>query len=171
MQAGSLLLIHSIMLLSVICTDIFQTLGNSRIYLFFYHFKLDDADKVIYGSSDPGYLMGLNNTIRYKNFDFNIYFYGQFNVLNAGSYKDLWLTGADGMTGIVNMYRGYNMPTSAAEVWTHDNQSASRRLKRHCRAFVFMQISIIRLLLLRMTVSTLRQIILFGHILTYEALA
>ena len=88
--------------------------------------KLDDADKVIYGSSDPGYLMGLNNTIRYKNFDFNIYFYGQFNVLNAGSYKDLWLTGADGMTGIVNMYRGYNMPTSAAEVWTHDNQSASR---------------------------------------------
>ena len=70
--------------------------------------------------------MGLNNTIRYKNFDFNIYFYGQFNVLNAGSYKDLWLTGADGMTGIVNMYRGYNMPTSAAEVWTHDNQSASR---------------------------------------------
>lgn len=88
--------------------------------------RLNDADKVIYGSSDPGYIMGLNNTLRYKNFDFNIYFYGQFNVLNSGSYKDLWLTGASGMTGIVNMYRGYNMPTSAADVWTHDNQSASR---------------------------------------------
>lgn len=36
--------------------------------------KLNDADKVIYGCSDPGYLMGLNNTLRYKNFDFNIYF-------------------------------------------------------------------------------------------------
>lgn len=88
--------------------------------------KLNDADKVIYGSSDPGYLMGLNNTIRYKNFDFNIYFYGQFDVLNTGSYKDLWLTGTAGMTGIVNMYRGYNMPTSASEVWTHDNQTATR---------------------------------------------
>ena len=88
--------------------------------------KLDDADKVIYGSSDPGYLLGLNNTLRDKNFDFNIYFYGQFNVLNKGSYKDLWLTGSDGMPGIVNMFRGYNMPVSAAEVWTHAQPTASR---------------------------------------------
>lgn len=42
--------------------------------------KLDDADKVIYGSSDPGYLLGLNNTFRWKNFDLNIYFYGQFDL-------------------------------------------------------------------------------------------
>lgn len=88
--------------------------------------KLDDADKVIYGSSDPGYLLGLNNTFRWKNFDLNIYFYGQFDMLNSGSYKDLWLTGASGMTGIVNMYRGYNMPASAKDVWTSDNQSAVR---------------------------------------------
>lgn len=88
--------------------------------------KLDDADKVIYGSSDPGYLLGLNNTFRWKNFDLNIYFYGQFDWLNSGSYKDLWLTGASGMTGIVNMYRGYNMPVSAKDVWTSDNQSAVR---------------------------------------------
>ena len=88
--------------------------------------KLDDADKVIYGSSDPGYLLGLNNTFRWKNFDLNIYFYGQFDLLNSGSYKDLWLTGASGMTGIVNMYRGYNMPVSAKDVWTSDNQSAVR---------------------------------------------
>lgn len=54
--------------------------------------KLDDADKVIYGSSDPGYLLGLNNTFRWKSFDLNIYFYGQFDLLNSGSYKDLWLT-------------------------------------------------------------------------------
>ena len=83
--------------------------------------KIDEADMVIYGSKDPGYLMGLNNTLRYKNFDFNIYFYGQFALWNIGSYKDLWLTGADGMTGIVNMYRGYNMPVSAKDVWAHDN--------------------------------------------------
>lgn len=88
--------------------------------------KLNDADKVIYGTTDPGYLMGLNNTIRYKNLDLNIYFYGQFDVLTAGSYKDLWLTGTSGMTGVVNIYRGYNMPTSAIGVWTSDNQKASR---------------------------------------------
>lgn len=88
--------------------------------------KLNDADKVIYGCKDPGYLIGLNNTFRYKNFDLNVYFYGQFDVMSMGSYKDLWLTGSDGMTGVVNIYRGYNMPTSAKNVWTHDNQSAVR---------------------------------------------
>lgn len=88
--------------------------------------KIDEADMVIYGSKDPGYMMGLNNTLRYKNFDFNIYFYGQFALWNIGSYKDLWLTGADGMTGIVNMYRGYNMPTSSKDVWSHDNTAATR---------------------------------------------
>lgn len=88
--------------------------------------KLDDADKVIYGSSDPGYLAGLNNTFRYKNFDLNIYFYGQFDLLSQGSYKDLWLTGSAGMTGIVNLYRGYNMPVTAKDVWTHSNMSSTR---------------------------------------------
>ena len=86
--------------------------------------KLDDADKVIYGCSDPGYLAGLNNTIRWGNFDFNIYFYGQFSVLNTGSYKDLWLTGET--ANVKNLYRGYNMPTSAKEVWSSDNQSTTR---------------------------------------------
>ena len=88
--------------------------------------KIDEADMVIYGSKDPGYMIGFNNTLRYKNFDFNIYFYGQFALWNIGSYKDLWLTGADGMTGIVNMYRGYNMPVSSKDVWSHDNTSATR---------------------------------------------
>ncbi len=88
--------------------------------------KLDDADMVIYGSTDPGYLMGFNNTLRWKNFDLNIYFYGQFDMLTTGSYKDLWLTGASNMTGVANLYRGYNMPTSVADVWTADNQSGTR---------------------------------------------
>lgn len=88
--------------------------------------KIDEADMEIYGSQDPGYLLGFNNTLRWKNFDLNVYFYGQFGLWNIGSYKDLWLTGADGMTGIVNLYRGYNMPVSAKDVWSHDNTSASR---------------------------------------------
>ena len=86
--------------------------------------KLDDADKVIYGNSDPGYLAGLNNTIRYGNFDFNIYFYGQFSVLNNGSYKDLWLSGE--ACTVKNLYRGYNMPTSVKDIWSSDNQTGTQ---------------------------------------------
>lgn len=87
---------------------------------------LDDADIVFYGNNDPKFIVGLNNTFRYKNWDLNIYLYGQFNKLNFGSYKDRWLTGADGMTGAINIYRGYNMPTSITDMWTHDNPNASR---------------------------------------------
>lgn len=88
--------------------------------------KLDDADKVFYGNNDPGYLIGLNNTVRWKNFDLNIYFYGQLDKTSYDSYKDLWLTGSDGMTGAINIYRGYNLPSTAKEMWTYDNQAASR---------------------------------------------
>lgn len=88
--------------------------------------KLDDADKVKYGSQDPGYILGFNNSFVWKQFDLNVYFYGEFDKQTFGSYKDRWLTGADGMTGIVNLFRGYNMPVTAKEVWTHDNQGASR---------------------------------------------
>jgi len=50
--------------------------------------KLDNADKVMYATTDPGYLAGLGNTLRYKNVDFNIYFYGMFQVFKNGSYLD-----------------------------------------------------------------------------------
>ncbi|MDO6518104.1 TonB-dependent receptor [Zobellia uliginosa] len=57
--------------------------------------KLDDADKVLLGTKDPGYTLSLNNTFRYKNFDLNLYFYGLFDrflidetrgYYEAGSY-------------------------------------------------------------------------------------
>lgn len=82
--------------------------------------KLDDADKVIYGSKDPGYLMGFNNTLRYKNFDFNIYFYGQFNKLSAGSYKKQWLS-----NNVNDLRRGYNQPTSISDIWSSANPNGT----------------------------------------------
>ncbi len=36
-----------------------------------------------------------------------------------------WVVGADGMTGVANMYRGYNMPTSVRNVWSHDNPNGT----------------------------------------------
>ena len=53
----------------------------------------------------------------------NVYFYGQLDLLKSGSYKDYWIVGSGTMTGVNNLYRGYNMPTSAKEVWSHDNTS------------------------------------------------
>lgn len=80
--------------------------------------KLDDADKVIYGSTDPGYLLGFNNTLRYKNFDLNIYFYGQFNKLMSGSYKSKWP-----IEFVNELRRGYNQPTSVYDIWSSTNPS------------------------------------------------
>ncbi len=83
---------------------------------------LNDADKTFYGSSDPGYLVGLNNTLKWKKFDFNVYFYGQFDKTNYGSYKQRWLTGDAKSEDI---YRGYNMPTSIKDIWTVDNPTGT----------------------------------------------
>lgn len=84
--------------------------------------KLNDADKVFYGSNDPGYLVGFNNTVKWKNLDFNIYFYGEFNNPSSGSYQQLWLTGS---AKAEDIYRGYNMPTSIKDIWTADNPSGT----------------------------------------------
>lgn len=82
--------------------------------------KLDDADKVIYGSADPGYLFGFNNTFRYKNFDLNVYFYGQFDKLSAGSYKKTWVS-----NNVNDLRRGYNQPTSVSDIWTSSNPNGT----------------------------------------------
>lgn len=80
--------------------------------------KLNDADKEFYGSSDPGYLLGLNNSLKWKNFDFNIYLYGQFDKPSYGSYQERWLTGD---AKAEDIYRGYNMPTSIKDIWTKES--------------------------------------------------
>lgn len=76
--------------------------------------KLDDADKVMYGTTDPGYLAGFGNTLRYKNFDFNIYFYGMFQVFKNGSYLD--------QTDYINNIDNYqNFSTSWRDAWSATN--------------------------------------------------
>jgi hypothetical protein len=42
--------------------------------------KMDQYDRVLLGSRDPEFTLGFNNTVRYKQFDFNIYFYGEFGA-------------------------------------------------------------------------------------------
>ena len=80
---------------------------------------LNEADQVVIGNTDPGYLAGLNNTFKYRNWDLNIYFYGQFGVLNYGSYQQIWTVNTTGLEG------GRNYPVSISNKFRHDNTGGS----------------------------------------------
>lgn len=82
--------------------------------------KLDDADRINLGQSGPSFIMGMNNSIRWKNFDFNIYFYGRFRELKGGCYKDFMLDKAD------QILFGINMPVSMKDMWSVDNPTGWR---------------------------------------------
>ncbi|MDL2213270.1 SusC/RagA family TonB-linked outer membrane protein [Bacteroides sp. OttesenSCG-928-N06] len=51
---------------------------------------IDDEDRVYQGSGSPKLTFGFNNTLRYKNFDLNVYFYGEFGNKTGTSYKENW---------------------------------------------------------------------------------
>lgn len=82
--------------------------------------RINDADRVYIDSTDPGFIMGFNNTLRYKDFDFNIYFYGHFNQWTTGAYRDLWIQQAN----IVDNDR--SVPVSIEEMWSTDNPEGWR---------------------------------------------
>lgn len=83
--------------------------------------KLDDGDKVLIGRNDPKFNFGFNNTFTYKNFDLNIYMYGQVGkIAGANSYYDAW--GSYG--GRIKL--GQNVPVSFKDAWSSDNPNTSR---------------------------------------------
>ncbi len=79
--------------------------------------KLDDLDKVYIGTSDPGLMFGFNNTVKYKDFDINIYFYGEANKLMGASYYDGWSAGT--LQNAINVSKG------SLYTWRHDNQNST----------------------------------------------
>jgi TonB-linked SusC/RagA family outer membrane protein len=79
---------------------------------------LDENDGVFLGSEDPALLFGFNNTVKWKQLDFNIYFYGEINRWRGASYYEKW-------TSITGTAPYYNVSTNAQNLWRHDNQGAS----------------------------------------------
>jgi TonB-linked SusC/RagA family outer membrane protein len=77
--------------------------------------RLDDADIVFYGTSDPGYLYGFNNTLVYKNFDLNIYIYGVLDQLRSFDHRTTANSG-----DIVR--QEYGGPTVIQQEWSSDKQ-------------------------------------------------
>jgi hypothetical protein len=80
--------------------------------------RIDQHDTYFLGSQDPALIFGFNNTLKYKNFDFNIYLYGELNRWRGQSYYEAWSGGVAGNASLV-----YNAATSSLNHWQHDNQS------------------------------------------------
>lgn len=80
--------------------------------------KIDDNDVILRGHWDPGFTFGLNNTLRYKRLDLNVYLYGTANQYKGASYYDEWAMMGYGLVQGRNSSKGYK------ETWTHDNPNA-----------------------------------------------
>ena len=78
--------------------------------------KIDEADIVLIGRSDPGYSIGFNNTFYYKDLDLNIYAYGVFDQLAYNSIKEKYIAWGSHMHDY-----GYNLWVEAAKRWSTDN--------------------------------------------------
>lgn len=77
---------------------------------------LDERDMFCMGSSAPDVFIGLNNSLRWKNLDFTIYFYGEFGMTRGASYMENW----------TQMLNGYNVTRYAYESYTNSNRSGKR---------------------------------------------
>ncbi|MBX2922407.1 MAG: TonB-dependent receptor [Chitinophagaceae bacterium] len=75
--------------------------------------RLDDADMVFLGTTDPGYLFGFNNTFTYKQFDLNFYIYGVADQLKGGDYRT--------SVGPERIITDYGMPSSVKDFWSSEN--------------------------------------------------
>ena len=82
--------------------------------------RINDADRIIVGSSEPGFIMGFNNTLKWRNFDLNLYFYGHFNQWSGGCYKDFWLD------NVGNLSMSGNTTTAVKYMWSTDNPDGWR---------------------------------------------
>ena len=80
--------------------------------------QIDDADCVLIGSQDPGWMAGMINTLHYKDFDFSFQFNGMFDrKMEDPTEMEYGLGGGD-----IARY-GYNALRIINNRWTWDNPS------------------------------------------------
>ncbi|MEQ6119617.1 TonB-dependent receptor [Reichenbachiella sp. MALMAid0571] len=82
---------------------------------------IDQADQVLKGSSDPGFIAGFSNTLRYKNFELNFHFNGMFGRSIEDRTDLVYGVTADGTVS-----QGYNALKSVLNRWTPENPSTTR---------------------------------------------
>lgn len=82
--------------------------------------KINDADKVFLGSTDPGFSFGIGNTVEYKGFDFNIFFYGMGDRVLMNTNKNKFLLGAQKLPTSEN-----NMMTAVEDLFLSSKPSTT----------------------------------------------
>jgi TonB-linked SusC/RagA family outer membrane protein len=75
---------------------------------------INDYDMVYIGTGDPKFNFGFNNTVKYKNFDLNIYLYGQTGWLREATY----MIGTSTVANQSGTHRDYE------KFWFHDSQGS-----------------------------------------------
>ena len=69
---------------------------------------INDYDKVYVDNGDPKLIFGFNNSLRYKNFDFSIYFYGETGRKRGASYWEDWTQAAQGANVSSFVYNSFS---------------------------------------------------------------
>jgi TonB-linked SusC/RagA family outer membrane protein len=81
---------------------------------------IDDADTKLIGSQDPGFVLGLGNHLRYKDFDLGFHFYGMFDRMMIDPTRIAY-----GVTQEPIQQYGYNALKDVLNVWTPENPSTT----------------------------------------------
>ena len=77
---------------------------------------IDDADMELIGTSDPGWLAGMTNTFKYKDFDLSFHLNGMFDrIMEDPTAMEYGISG-DGIARY-----GLNALRSVKDRWTWDN--------------------------------------------------
>jgi TonB-linked SusC/RagA family outer membrane protein len=80
--------------------------------------KIDQADMVYLGTSDPDFTIGLNNKFTYKNFDLSVNAHGSFNQLAFNHCLIKYIAWSGNM-----VEHGTNLSAKAKDIWTSENQN------------------------------------------------
>jgi TonB-linked SusC/RagA family outer membrane protein len=78
--------------------------------------KIDEADIVFLGTTDPDFSGGFNNTFKYKSLDLNVYLYGVFNQLAFNGVKLKYIGYSSHM-----VEDGTNLWVEASKRWSSEN--------------------------------------------------
>jgi len=81
--------------------------------------KIDAADQVFLGTTDPKFIIGFGNSLEYSGFDFNIFFYGMFDQFVWDPNKSKYGPGS-----CEYILDGQNYSTDVMNRWTPQNPNS-----------------------------------------------
>lgn len=82
--------------------------------------RITDADRVLYGSQDPGYTYGIYNRLGYKGFEFSFFFQGMADRHRFNRTRLFFVSRADKV-----QLEGRNTLTEFLDRWTPENSNSN----------------------------------------------